>query len=175
VASQRWQSFLQSRVHTALRGGSLWTLAIIAFMAVYREAFETILFFEAITAQAGPSGLHAVLLGIAAGALLLAVLALGAFRFGLRMPVRRFFFVSSGLLYALAIVLAGQGVAALQEAGLVPVTHFPFVQIDWLGVHPTAQSLGVQALLLAAAAMAGAWTLTRRSREPGASARNATA
>ena len=166
VSSRRWQSFLQTRIHGALRGGSLWTLAAIAFIAVYREVFETILFFEAIVTQAGPTGLRAVVFGALAGGLLLATLALGAFRFGLRMPVRRFFVLSSALLYALAVVLGGQGVAALQEAGKLPVTRVPFLRIDWLGIHPTLESLGVQALLIAAAVLAGCWVLAHRENEP---------
>jgi high-affinity iron transporter len=166
VSSRRWQGFLQTRIHGALRGGSLWTLAAIAFIAVYREVFETILFFEAIVTQAGPTGLRAVVFGALAGGLLLATLALGAFRFGLRMPVRRFFVLSSALLYALAVVLGGQGVAALQEAGKLPVTRVPFVRIDWLGIHPTLESLGVQALLIAAAVLAGCWVLAHRENEP---------
>jgi len=164
VSSRRWQSFLQTRIHSALRGGSLWTLAAIAFVAVYREVFETILFFEAILTQAGPTGLRAVVAGVLAGGLLLAALAVGAFRFGLRMPVRRFFVLSSALLYALAVVLAGQGVAALQEAGKLPITRVPFVRIDWLGIHPTLESLGLQALLLVAALVAAARALTYRDR-----------
>jgi high-affinity iron transporter len=168
VSSQRWQAFLQTRIQTALGSGSLWTLVTIAFVAVYRELFESILFFEAIAAQAGPAGLHAVFMGAAAGAVLLTALALGAFRYGLRMPVRRFFVVSSALLYALAIVLAGQGVAALQEAGLVATSRVPFVRVDWLGIHPTAETLGAQGLLVAAALLAVGWTLLRLSSGPGA-------
>lgn len=175
VSSQRWQSFLQTRIHGALRGGSLWTLAVIAFVAVYREVFETMLFFEAIVTQAGPTGVRAVVFGVCAGALLLTALALGAFRFGLRMPVRRFFVLSSALLYALAVVLAGQGVAALQEAGKFSATHLSFVRVDWLGIYPTFESLGLQALFIVAALIAAAWTLTHREREPVAQPRKAAA
>ena len=55
-------------------------------MAVYREVFETILFFEAITSQAGPAGLRSVVLGALAGVLAITALAVGAFRFGLQLP-----------------------------------------------------------------------------------------
>ena len=155
VSSQRWQAFLQERIQSALSRGSLWTLAAIAFVAIYREVFETILFYEAISAQAGESGRNAVIAGAGAGLLLLAGLALVTFRFGLRLPMRRFFVVSSALLYAFAVMLAGHGIAALQEVGMLRATHVPFVRIEVLGIYPTAESLGLQALLLLAAAFAG--------------------
>jgi high-affinity iron transporter len=154
VSSQRWQAFLHERITSALSRGSLWTLAVIAFVAIYREVFETILFYEAIAAQAGELGRNAVLAGAGAGLLLLAALALVTFRFGLRLPMRRFFVVSSALLYAFAIMLGGRGIAALQEVGALPATHVPFVRIEALGIYPTAESLGLQCLLLLAALFA---------------------
>ena len=139
---------------TALSPGSLWTLTSIAFVAIYREAFETILFYEAISAQAGAAGRNAVLAGAGAGLFALAGIAVVTFRFGRRLPMREFFFVTSGLLYAFAVILAGHGIAALQEAGVVGATQVPFVRIELLGIHPTAEGLGLQALLLVAAAIA---------------------
>jgi high-affinity iron transporter len=164
VSSTRWQSFLQARIATALTRGSLWTLALIAFVAVYRELFETILFMQAITSQAGPAGSRAIVLGSATGIAVLGLLALAGFRFGRRMPVRRFFVVSSLLLYALAVILAGQGVAALQEAGRIPITPVSFVRIEWLGVYPTLESLLLQGLLVLAACGA-AWIAVYRDRK----------
>jgi high-affinity iron transporter len=95
-------------------------------------------------------------------ALLLAVLAIAIFRFGLRLPMKHFFGASSLLLYALAIVLAGQGVAALQEAGWIPVTWVRGVRVEWLGIHPTVEGLALQGVLLAAALAAIPWTLAMR-------------
>jgi high-affinity iron transporter len=73
------------------------------------------------------------------------------FRFGRRMPMRRFFTASSLLLYGLCVVLAGHGVAALQEAAWLPVTPVPFPSVDWLGIHPTLQGLSAQGVLVVAA------------------------
>jgi high-affinity iron transporter len=66
----------------------------------------------------------------------------------MRMPIAPFFAVTSVLLGLLGVVLAGKGVAALQEAGYVPADLVDFPQITWLGVYPTAQSLSLQAILL---------------------------
>jgi len=65
--------------------------------------------------------------------------------------MRRFFAASSVLLYALAIVLAGHGVAALQEAGWIPATPVSLFRFEWLGIYPTWQGLALQGALLVAA------------------------
>jgi high-affinity iron transporter len=165
----RWQAFLDRKVRGALSAGSLWLLAAVSFIAIYREMLETALFYEALGAQAGPGGRHALALGIGAGAGLLALLAVLVFRFGQRLPMRRFFALSSILLYLLAVVMAGQGIAALQEAGWLPATGAPFVRIEWLGIYPTVQGLAVQ-LALAIAALFALPRRVRRAERPPADA-----
>jgi high-affinity iron transporter len=151
LEAARWQAFLGGRIREAASGGRLLALAGVAFLAVYRECFETVLFYQALAAQAGPAGARPIALGIGAGLLLLAVIAIALFRFGRRMPMRRFFAASSVLLYALAVILAGHGVAALQEAAWLPATLVPGPTVEWLGLHPTLEGLAVQGLLLLAA------------------------
>jgi high-affinity iron transporter len=147
----RWQAFLDDRFKAALSRGSLGLLAGLTFVAVYREVFETVLFFQALAAQAGPEGRSALVAGMGAGVVLLVVLALSIFRLGQRLPMRRFFAASSVLLYGLAVVLAGHGIAALQEAGWIPATPASFFRFEWLGIYPTWQGLALQAALLVAA------------------------
>ncbi|HYB98772.1 MAG TPA: cytochrome c/FTR1 family iron permease [Candidatus Limnocylindrales bacterium] len=153
-AADRWQAYLRQRIHTALSRGNLWTLAFISFVAVYREVFETILFYQALWSQAGEGAGSAIFAGTGAGMAALLVLCVGGLRFGLKLPMGRFFTVSSVLLYALSVMLAGKGIAALQEAGYIGLTPVPFVRIESLGVHPTLEGLLAQGLLLAAAAVA---------------------
>jgi high-affinity iron transporter len=151
LEAARWQAFLDGRVRSALSQGRMRMLAALSFVAVYRECFETVLFFQALGAQAGPTGARPILAGAGAGALLLAALAAAVFRFGLRMPLRRFFAASSLLLYGLALVLAGHGIAALQEAAWLPVTPVGSFGVEWLGLYPTLEGLAVQGVLLLAA------------------------
>jgi len=151
LEAARWQAFLGGRIREAASGGRLFALAGLAFVAVYRECFETVLFYQALAAQAGPGGARPIAAGIGAGVVLLAVIATALFRFGRRMPLRRFFAASAVLLYALAVVLAGHGIAALQEAAWLPATLVPGPTIEWLGVHPTLEGLAVQGALLLAA------------------------
>ncbi len=151
ISTSRWQAFLARQIREAASTGRVAALAGLSFIAVYRECFETVLFYQALAAQAGPAGAPPIAAGIGAGIVLLAILAALVFRFGRRLPLRAFFAASSGLLYALCVVLAGHGIAALQEAAWLPMTIVPGPRIDWLGIHPTLEGLAVQAALLLAA------------------------
>lgn len=146
--AQRWNRFLQSKIQTALNSQALWTLATVSFVAVYREVFETILFYRALDAQTSTVGSGAVYAGAATAALLLIGAVWGMFKLGMRIPLRQFFGISAGVMIALAVIFAGKGVAALQEAGKLPVSPLNLPQIDLLGIYPTVQTLLAQALFV---------------------------
>lgn len=151
LQAQRWKAFIETKVQDAFERGTLWGIALVAFIAVYREVFETVLFYQALWLQAGHDGQGMVVLGFASAAVALVVLAWLIFRFSVRLPLRLFFGINSVLLYVLAVVFAGKGIAALQEAGKLPVTSINFPTIDVLGVYPNLQALGLQATLILAA------------------------
>lgn len=167
---QRWKQFIESKVQGALSGRSLWLLTAVAFFAVYREVFETVLFFQALWAQTGPNGSTMIVLGVVAGVASLGVLGWVIFRLGIRLPLRQLFAASSALLYGLAVVFAGKGVAALQEAGVMAVTSVSFPRIELLGIYPSLQSLAAQTALVALALLALVVTfwLRRGKRTPSA-------
>jgi len=144
----RWKSFIETRVQAALSGRTRWALASIAFLAVYREAFETVLFYQALWIEAGPSGHVAVAGGFAAAAAGLVLLAWLILKMGLRLPVGWFFGVGSALMALLAVVLAGKGIAALQHAGRLPVEPLDLPTIPSLGVYPTWQGVLTQLALV---------------------------
>ena len=153
LQAQRWKEFIETKIHGALNDGALWSIALVAFIAVYREVFETVLFYQTLWLQAGSGGQHMVLVGFGSAAAALVVLAWLIFKFSVRLPLRLFFAINSVLLYLLAVVFAGKGVAALQEAGTLPVTPVQFPSIDVLGIHPSLQGLGLQALMVVAAVL----------------------
>ncbi len=161
----RWSAFVRDRLAGAVASGSGFALASVAFLAVYREGLETILFYQALFAAAG-SGAPAVVAGMAVGGAALVALYVGIHRFGLRIPMRPFFAVTSAVLYYMAFVFAGKGVAELQAAGLVRVSPVEWVpRVPALGIFPTLQSVSLQAVLLVAAAVAVVWAL-RPARQP---------
>lgn len=150
--ARRWQEFIQQSVQSALDRRGLWALAGIAFIAVYREVFETVLFFQALWAQVTvPAAQSSMLSGVAVGAVIIVGLAWAIFRFGVRLPLKQFFGVTASLMIALSVIFTGKGVAALQEAGKFPLDPVNFPRIDLLGIYPTLQSLGLQLIVLIAA------------------------
>jgi high-affinity iron transporter len=166
--AQRWQAYIGERLSGALGSGTVWALAAVSFLAVYRELFETILFYQALWLQTAAAARPALIGGVGAGALALVVATVAVLRVSGRLPLGLFFGASAVFMYALAVVFAGKGVMALQEAGRLPLDVVPIPRIDWLGVYPSAQALAAQALLVALALGHLAWTL-RRSALPGAS------
>lgn len=137
----RWQQYLQAKLSAALTRRSAAFLFFLAFIAVYREVFETILFYAAMWNEQD-SG--AILGGLVAGIAVLAVTAFALLRFSLRLPIGKFFAISSILIAVLAVVLAGKGIAALQEAGWVAQSLVSAPRVEWLGVYPSWQSLLAQ-------------------------------
>lgn len=143
----RWREFVGKHLEHALSRGTLWALAGVSFLAVYREAFETVLFYQALWQQA--AGVEsAVLGGLGLGCIVLAVTGWLIFRFGSRLPVGPFFAWSSVMLAALGIMFAGHGVAGLQEAGWLPTDPVSFFQLPALGVYANRQALVLQGILL---------------------------
>ena len=153
-----WQAYVRDKLGKALNRGSGWFLFGLAFIAVYREVFETIIFFAAL----GSKGNTAALLGGAAVATaLLAVIAWAMLRLSARLPIAQFFAYSAALIAVLAVVLAGKGVAALQEAGLIGVTPLAgFPRSVILGVYPTLETLLAQVIM--AALLAIGFVIARR-------------
>ncbi|NGZ09848.1 MAG: c-type cytochrome [Nitrospira sp. LK70] len=155
--ARAWNRFIREQINAALGKRTLWAMAGISFLVVYRELFEMILFYETLWSQAGAAGQGAVLWGIATAALLLVLIGGMILRYSVRLPIGPFFTVTSSLLALMAVVFVGNGVAALQEAGVLETTTVRFFSLPMLGIHPSAQSLMLQALTLALIA-GGFWS-----------------
>lgn len=161
-----WQKYIAERLSQALSKKSAWFLFGLTFVVVYREVFETIIFYATLWSQ-GNAG------AIAAGALcaiaVLAVIAFAMLRYSRKLPVATFFSYSSILIAVLAVVLTGKGVSALQEAGLIDIRPLAGVpRIDILGLVPTLESVLAQLCALAAV-LVGFWFNRRgamRSQHP---------
>lgn len=155
--ARAWKAFIDQYLGAALKGRTLWALAGVSFLAVYREAFETVLFYQALWQQAGPASHAAVLIGFAAGVAALAVIAWLILRYGVRIPVGIFFAASAVLLAILAVVFTGHGVKALQEAGVIAASPIAMGSLPALGVYPTLQTIAAQVCVILAVATGFAW------------------
>ena len=163
----KWNQFVKSKVQDALTGGSALALVSAAFLAVYREGFETVLFYKALFVSATAAGAMPVVAGMLVGLLALAVVYYAIDRFGVRLPLKPFFAVTSAFLYYMAFVFAGKGVAELQEGGTIGTTVAAWApRIPALGIYPTVESLTAQGLLVLLAGAALVWTFILEPRRP---------
>ncbi|PYP35797.1 MAG: hypothetical protein DMD48_13845 [Gemmatimonadetes bacterium] len=115
IEAAKWTAFVHGKMQSALSSGSGMALSAVAFLAVYREGFETILFYKALFTSAGSSSVS-VVAGIAAGSVGLVAVYLIINQLGLRVAMKPFFAVTGVMLYYMAFVFAGKGIAELQEA-----------------------------------------------------------
>lgn len=174
--ARRWQAFVRTRLEDALGTGRGSALVLLAFLVVFREGFETVLFYEALAARTGgsTSALSAVGSGFAVGVVCLAAIALALFRYGVRIPMRPFFALTGTLLYVLAFKFAGAGVRELQEAGWLSATPAPIPDVtvlrDWLAIYPLVEPLVAQGVLLVALLAGGLYAMRTTSAFHGAHA-----
>jgi len=171
VDAKVWQRFVKEKIERAAASGSGLALASVAFLAVYREGFETVLFYKALYVTGGAAGAAPITVGLAAGAVVLVFVYAGIEMFGLRIPIRPFFAVTGATLYFMAFVFAGAGVKELQEGGYVRTTLVPGApRWEFFGIYPTVESLALQGLIVLGLVIAVVWWMRRdRKVEAGGS------
>jgi high-affinity iron transporter len=122
-------------------------LVALGFTSVYREGFETVLFLQALTLEAGA---FTVLEGVALGFAATLVVGVAVFVLERRLPHRKMLIATGILITWVLVVLVGQTVQTMQKVGWVPVTPIEGLQLPywsgvWLGVYPTWEGLLAQA------------------------------
>lgn len=155
--AKKWQQYIQHKVKEALTTRRLAALVGVSFLAVYREAFETVLFYQALWLQS-QSTQNFVVWGFLLGVALLAVVVWLIFKLGMKIPLRLFFGLSSALLYLLAFVFAGEGIKNFQATDWIsetPLRHLP--QIPVLGIYPTVETALAQGVMILALIAALFW------------------
>lgn len=161
--AERWQQYVRSKIGSAVGSGSAATLTMAAFLAVFREGVETVLFYEALHSSSSDQA-PAFWSGIGLGGLALIGLYWGIHRASVRLPLKTFFSLSATLLLLLAVVFAGQGLAELQTTGWLQATPAAdFSALPALGLYPTREGLLLQGGLLLAILLGAAWSLKRPS------------
>src|SRR5262249_27209417 len=137
----RWMAYLRSKAGGGQAAASIFG---ISFLAVYREAFETILFYQPLMAEAGT--------GTAAHVGAPPCPGVRRARFS---AWRYVFSFEQRLLYALAVVFAATGIAAVQTSGPLPLHPLALPHVPALGIYPTIEPYVVQTALVALAVGAG--------------------
>lgn len=162
--ADRWQAFIKEKMDQAMGRGSLFALGLVAFLAVFREGAETILFYRALIGGV-PGRLDAIWVGMALAAAALVLVYLLVKIASIRLPLGLFFGGTAILLFAMAFVFTGQGILELQVSSLVRTTRFEgWPMVSWLGIFPTRETVLGQAAVLSLLPLGWLW-MQWRSRK----------
>jgi high-affinity iron transporter len=146
--AEAWSGYIESKVQSSITKGSMFSLAFAAFLAVFREGAETILFYQALLAQT-ESYINMLWLGLGVGAVALVIVYILIRVLSIRIPLKPFFLGTSILLFAMSVTFVGNGIKELQEGNVIGVTSIPGItSVDLLGIYPTLETLIPQIALL---------------------------
>src|ERR1700709_940899 len=143
-----WQDYLAHKADSALAQDTVWAVGALAFLAVFREGAETVLFVNALaTAEGGWSaGLFA---GLGAATIGLVVLFYFINLIAQKIPLRPLFIITSAFLFAMAIKFIGEAVQEFQEQAMIPVTEIKgSAFFSAIGLNPSIASLSIQCLVI---------------------------
>ena len=160
-----WNRYIKNKTVAAISQGSVISLALLSFLAVFREGAETVMFYQAIFAMA-PSGSKEIWTGFAAAAVVLVIIFVLIRFTSVKIPIRPFFVITSALMAIMVVIFAGGGVHALIEGDLVPATYLSGVPTsDWIGLYPYVQSIGAQVLALVVVIVFAVISIIRKNRK----------
>ena len=163
--AQKWKEFVEIRLKKLVSSESLWGLSLFVFMVVFREAFESVLFLQAIKLQTVANAQNAIGLGTLASAVVIAIGVTFVLKFSKRLPIPKLFNFSAWIVALLSVVLIGKGIHSLQEAGFISVTGVPInVRLDLLGIYPTLETIGSQLALIVILLIVPIWRSKTRSK-----------
>ncbi len=162
-----WIAFVKEKVGKALNTGSALTLAGLGFTVVFREGFETVLFYQALAFDAQASSIW---LGFIIGIVIIFIVAYAILKLSKRLPLKPFFTVTGLLLMLLAFNFTGAGIRGLQEAGLVSAHLLAWIPenlilMELFGVYPTLETTLAQILFLLLLIATFSYSLWRKKQK----------
>ena len=149
---KRWMEFVRARLWSAVSLGSTFSLVMVGFTAVYREGFETALFYQALWSFGAGLGVW-VLAGLGCGLVALTAVAFVMFRLGRRVPVKQFMNIAVTFVMITSVTFLGNAVHALQAGDLIAYhrldswPHMPIFLSQVTGYWNTVQSIVAQIIL----------------------------
>ncbi len=156
-------------------GGQFAGLLLLGFTSVYREGFETALFLQALTLEAGPGP---VAVGALAGCALVALIGAAIFVLQARLPVMRMLVVTGIMIGAVLLIMVGKTVHTMQLVGWLPLNPIRWLPLPywfgiWFGTYATWEGLGLQ--VASAVFVIGSYFLAEAAQKRRAVARRARA
>lgn len=154
IETKKWIEFVKAKVWKATTTGSLMVFVMLSFFTVYREGFETVLFYQAIFSFARYMEWY-VIAGLISGLVVIIGVALVVRRIGKKLPLRALFGFTMGIGAYMSIAFIGNAVREFQELGYISTTpligivpRFDINLATMTGIHPTLESVVAQIILL---------------------------
>jgi len=148
--ANKWQAYVKTKIQGLARKENMLGLFFLSFLVVFREAFESVLFLSALNMEVGESHQLAFGSGIVIAFVLLFVISVLLLRYSRKIPITQLFKYSAMIIAFLAVVLAGKGIHAIQEAGMVSISPLPFnLRLSLIGLYPTWETFISQLVILA--------------------------
>jgi high-affinity iron transporter len=175
LEQRRWLEFLKARIWTAVSAGSVISLALIGFTSVYREGFESVLFFQALSTFGAGLGAY-IAFGVLVGAICLGIIATMIFKYGRKLPIKVFLTTAVCFVMATSVAFLGNAISALQTADVLAFTrieglpHMPIFLAQATGYSPTQETIIAQVLLSLVYISGAIWVFGIRPRRAGAPA-----
>ncbi|MCB4893363.1 FTR1 family iron permease [Bifidobacterium pseudocatenulatum] len=155
---EAWNNYIRNKTEAAVAGaqskvesgqglglGMIASLAMLSFLAVFREGAETVIFYESIYSMSQDA--HGMWVGgLAAAAVLIVIFLILRFT-SVKIPISPFFLVTSIVMAALVVIFAGGGIHALIEGDLIEGTYLSTVPTnDWIGLYPYVETITAQVI-----------------------------
>jgi high-affinity iron transporter len=170
IETKRWIEFVKAKVWKATTTGSIMVFVLLSFFTVYREGFETVLFYQAILSFAKYMEWY-VVAGLVIGLAVIVATAVVVRKLGRRLPLKVLFALTMGIGAYMSIAFMGNAVREFQELGYISTTHLigivPRLDINlasMTGIHPTVETIVAQIALLAVYAAGSLYILIIQPR-----------
>ena len=126
--SAAWSKYIEGKVAGSAEAGNMFALGFTAWLAVFREGAEVILFYQPMLNEGHP---NMVWLGFGVGCLVLVVVFLLIRFLSIKMPLKPFFLATSILMAVMSICFMGSGIKELMEGGVFDE------YMSWMTLTPT--------------------------------------
>jgi len=170
VETKKWIEFVKAKVWQATTTGSVMVFSMLSFFTVYREGFETVLFYQAMLSFAKNMETF-VFLGLALGLVVILSVVFIIRKLGKKLPLRVLFGLTMGIGAYMSIAFIGNAVREFQEIGYISTTHLfgiiPRLEINlatMTGIHPTLETTIAQIILLSVYVIGSLYILIMQPR-----------
>lgn len=147
-----WTSYVKTKTEKSTTGGSSFALTFTAFLAVFREGAEVVLFYQPMLANSNTGSVWA---GFLIGCICLVFVYLAIHFLSVQIPVKPFFTATGVLMSLMSISFLGAGIKELIEGDVITMVSPEWLAwipandvLDVLGIYPTVQTLLPQLILL---------------------------